>query len=133
MVISFQSINMFERIAVRLLPERLKRLIFVASFTTEASAQEVIDPITARSINELLDVCSREASLELPSRMHRLIWNGRNVRSMVDLVADSAEDRATLGPAITAIVKQIPKWLTYPNVAADIESILRNHKKILRK
>lgn len=136
MVISLQSVNVLERLAGRVIPERLKRLIFVASFTTEASAQEVIDPITARSINDLLDVCSREGSLELPSRMHRLIWSGRDVKSPVNIVVETTgttEDRAVIGPAVAAIMKQIPKWLTYPQVAADIESILKNHRQILRK
>ena len=139
MVNSLQPSNLFERLAGQMLPERLKRLIFVASFTTEASAQEVLDPITARSINELLDVCAREGSLELPSRMHRVIWRGRNVTAPVDaVISASTEDVTTdkqsvIGPAVSAIPKQIPKWLAYPQAGADIESILKNHRKILRK
>lgn len=113
------------------LPERAKRLIFIASFTTIVAPRRervhCLDEGTLRSINELMHVCARDDAMKLPSYLHGVIWNGRALPTLAELEADDVSTRKSF---IEKIQRQIPSWLRYEKIDNDIQVIVDNRTSV---
>jgi hypothetical protein len=109
--------SMFARILGQFLPDRTKRMMFLASFSARVKDSPV------------MDIEVSESALKLPIHLSHAIWRGR---SFVDICGEPEilEGRITpdrVQSASRKAVLEMPSWLRY----SKIEEIERDVKLLL--
>jgi hypothetical protein len=120
---------MFARILGQFLPDRTKRMMFLASFSARVKDSPVMDIEVMKKLNRVLTLSSSESALKLPIHLSHAIWRGR---SFVDICGEPEilEGRITpdrVQSASRKAVLEMPSWLRY----SKIEEIERDVKLLL--
>lgn len=117
-----RSINsFFGFLLAMILPERIKRLLFVASLAGYVKATTELDDKTMSQINELFSLCTVENAMRFPLSINSIIWHERSIRDDYnDIVHDTASfSDARVKLFIGRVKSSIPKWMLYDNAQLD--------------
>jgi hypothetical protein len=115
------------------LSERIKRLIFLASFSARLEDRTTFDSETLVKLNEVMALCSTEAAMNLPVHLSKVIWRGKTIHDIVDQaeVTSRASTQERLQRAIEQVLAITPEWLRYGSEARMREDLVRlfNYQK----
>lgn len=127
------STNFAMRFFVRILPDRMKRIIYLTSLTAIAKQTNVPEKELIRKLNHVLHLSSTgDAALKLPIHLSRLIWADKVVfRQDIEKLAVCEDEE--VHACAERIVEATPKWFSYgkPNeLLNDIVALFRKDNKI---
>lgn len=109
------------------LSERIKRLIFLASFSARLKDRTTFDNATLVKLNEVMVLCSTEAAIQLPVHLSKAIWHGKTISEIVDQAAytpkASAQER--LQYMVSRVLVTCPEWLRYESESKMREDLVR--------
>lgn len=117
--------NFFTRLLSRIIPDRTKRLILLASLTAWLSNKTGFDQKTCHKLNTMMQLCNDDNALEFPMRISKVIWKGDS--GNIQLYPEHTH--SDLDNTVTRLVDQVPCWLRYSDITSirkDISHILEN-------
>lgn len=117
--------NFFSRLLSKILPDRTKRLILLASLTAWLSSKTGFDQKTCHKLNTMMQLCSDDNALEFPMLLNKVIWKGDSG----NIQLSPEHNNIDLNNTVTRLVTQVPCWLRYSDTATikkDISHILEN-------
>jgi hypothetical protein len=117
----------------RHLPERTKRLLFLASFSGQLKDPGEFSDETLHKLNKMLDLSTDDAALRLPVHLSHAIWRNRPLEAglRLSLKADHAQEG--VHALSTKVLEAMPKWLRYgdePRMRREIEKLLCNWQHV---
>jgi hypothetical protein len=120
-------------LAERCLPERTKRLMFLASFSAQLKDPKEMNGELLHKLNVLLSLSVDDNALKLPVHLSHAIWRNRPLEPGVrlSLKAESLQDRAY--SISRKVVAAMPSWLRYGDDASmskDVVDLLHNWKHV---
>lgn len=118
------------------LPERTKRLVFLASFSARLKGETVYDKETFSKLNQVMALVSEDSAMKLPVHLSKVIWHGRDVADIThaDVRTSTTLTKERLQTIATSVLEAMPKWLRYdsdPAIANDIMKLLNNRNVVL--
>lgn len=130
----------------KLLPRRMKRLIFVSSFIAHLRNTTDPDRDLLSKINKLLSLSNRDEALLLPIHLHQHIWSKVFLKEVFQEKSINFDDISQIAsfkfhkPQIRIlseeIIKVIPSWLMYGSrnqVKNDLVCIFENMGVLFHK
>lgn len=134
------------RVLGKLLPRRMKRLIFVSSFIAHLRNTTDPDRDLLSKINKLLSLSNRDEALLLPIQLHQQIWSKVFLKEVFQEKSINFDDISQIAsfkfhkPQIRTlseeIIKVIPSWLMYGSrnqVKNDLVCIFENMGVLFQK
>lgn len=123
-------------LAMRVLPERTKRLMFLASFSAHLKETNEMSGELLHKLNKMFELSVDDNALKLPVHLSRAIWRNRPLEAGVKqtLRVDDIRPRST--PAISAIANKIiaamPACLRYDEakMSEDVTKLIRNWQHV---
>lgn len=109
------------------LSERIKRLIFLASFSARLKDQTTFDSATLLKLNEVMVLCSTEAAMNLPVHLSRAIWHGKTIHEMVkhDAATPKVSTQERLQQVASHVLASSPEWLRYGSESRMRDDLVR--------
>jgi hypothetical protein len=123
-------------LATRVLPERTKRLMFLASLSAHLKETNQMSTESLRKINELFSLSADDNALKFPVHLSHAIWRNRPLEPGVRQSLTSEDKLPKAGPAIAAIARKVidamPACLRYdePKMESDVVDLLRNLQQV---
>jgi hypothetical protein len=116
-------------LAAKFLPERTKRLMFLASFGAQLKDPKEMSNELLHKLNQVLSLSPDDNALKFPVHLSHAIWRNRPLEPGVkqSFKAEGIQDRAH-GIA-RKVVAAMPSWLHYGDEAKrekDVVDLLRN-------
>lgn len=116
-------------------PERTKRLIFLASFSARLKGQDTFDRETLHKLNEVMALASRssEAAINFPVVLSKVIWRGRVIHDLNSELLTLSFSKERLQQLVDRVLEAMPKWLHYASVEVMREDLARllDHRSVL--
>lgn len=116
-----------------ILPNRIKRLIFLSSLTALLIDIKEHDEETLHKLNVLLQICSHEKAMMLPISLRNFIWHNMTASQIMNTEVSVQDVRGLesgkLVQMVRSIVSTIPSWLKYSEnyvIECDVENLLKN-------
>lgn len=108
------------------LPNRTKRLVFLASLTARLKGSDTFDNETLHKLNKVMTLCSTESAMKLPVQLSRAIWRGKTSYEIfnADLHAGALETARIKEMAARAI-SAMPGWLRYADDSVIEQDVAR--------
>jgi hypothetical protein len=121
------------RLAEMCLPERTKRLMFLASFSGQLKDPTEMSNELLHKLNKVLSLSVDDAALRFPVHLSHAIWRNRPLEPGVkqSLKMEGIHDRAHA--VSRKIIAAMPSWLRYGDEAEmskDVEDLLRNWQHV---
>lgn len=117
-----------------LLPNRMKRAVFLASFSARVKETQELDNDTLRKLNEIMNIAGREDSLKLPVQLSRVIWDGKIVFSHCQMLkAEGPLQEPTMRDLAVQIKSAVPQWLRYGregDIEADLVRLMQHKQEV---
>lgn len=113
----------------RHLPERTKRLLFLASFSAQLRDPREYDQEMLHKLNQMFELSSDDAALKLPVHLSHAIWRNRPLEPGLRLTLRSECIQGRASTIATKVVKAMPRWLRYGDdkrMLTEITQLLRN-------
>jgi hypothetical protein len=123
----------FSSMLDRHLPERTKRLLFLASFSAQLKAPQEFNREMLHKLNKMLDLSADDAALKFPIHISRAIWRNRPFDTGVRFDARALQEQTDVRGFGMRIVSAMPKWLRYGDdskMVCDVERLLRNWQQV---
>lgn len=122
-----------------ILSERMKRLVFLASFSARMKnqASTPFDHETVHKLNQLMTLCSTEEAIQFPVILNKVIWRGRTVFEIVadqQILSSYPFDKERLQQLASRVLEAMPKWLRYgtdDTIRGDVEKLLTNRSVLI--
>lgn len=118
---------------VRRLPDRAKRMIFVASLSATVKHTSELDASFLKKLNALMGLCRNADSLRIPAPVIKVIWDGRIVHDVSRVFTESktVSDR-DISLVISSIKNQIPDWLNYgeTDIDHDLKTLIEHRREV---
>lgn len=107
--------NIFYTFPIRLMPSRMKRLIYLSSLIATLRNTDSLDISAANKINNVLKLSSTGTNaLMLPVSLSRSIWANKIViDGSVDKIKSNIDDKDAVLNSIYRIIDLTPKWIRY--------------------
>jgi len=117
------------------LPNRTKRMMFIASLSARLKGTETFDNITLLKLNQVMALSNTESALKLPVQLSRAIWRGRSSYEIfnADVQKESTQPSRIKDMAVQA-AGSMPAWLRYDKnegIEDDVVLLLNNSKVVL--
>lgn len=118
--------NPMIRFFIRFLPNRMKRLTFLASLAAVAKNTEEPNQEMIQKLNNLLGLASTgDAALKLPISVSSLIWSNKDiVVGDIYLLSKSHDGAPYVLESAERIVNALPTWFLYDNKENIVHDIL---------
>lgn len=139
-----QRETLFTKVIGKLLPDRMKRVIFISSFIANINDCKNPDKVLLTKINNLLTLCSGDGGMVFPMQMHSKIWNEDLVKEVfinkdfdITSLKEIAAYSFSKGQARSLseeLVKNTPSWLKYSSntkMKLDLVKVLVNLKQLI--
>ena len=127
------------------LPNRMKRLIFISSFIAHIRDNSDSDKELIAKLNKLLQLSNSDSALELPMMLHKKIWDNITIKEIFiskNIPMDSVSEIATIKfvkPQVRVvseeIIRLIPNWLRYGSntqIRSDLVTLFTNMDNLLQ-
>lgn len=120
------------------LPDRTKKLMFLASLGARLSKRTTFDQGTLHKLNKVMDLCSDDSALKLPVQISQAIWKGDKGVEVLrpdQNIAEMSEEQ--LEKAVDQLMKASPVWLRYSTtdspdeIRQDIKTLLLNREILI--
>lgn len=113
------------------LSQRVKRLIFLASFSARIKDQTSFDSDTVHKLNQVMALASEERAIQLPVHLSKVIWQGRTIHDIAEceVLSSSTFTKERLHQLSTRVLEAMPKWLRYgpeDHMRDDLVKLLDN-------
>jgi hypothetical protein len=122
-------------LATRVLPERTKRLMFLASLSAHLKETNQMSKESLRKINALFGLSADDNALKFPVHLSHAIWRNRPLEPGVRQ-SFTASDIRPRGAPISAIARKVidamPQCLRYdePKMEKDVVDLLQNWQQV---
>jgi len=122
----------------RHLPNRTKRLVFLASLTARLKNTEFFDIETLKKLNKIMVLASNDNAIGLPICLSHVIWHGRSACNILSI--DNKENEAividgrNIDKMTSSVFSGMPSWLSYgeqESIKNDIHKLLNNYNNIV--
>jgi hypothetical protein len=123
----------FSSMLDRHLPERTKRLLFLASFSAQLKAPQEFNREMLHKLNKMLDLSADDAALKFPIHISGAIWRNRPFEAGARIDTRTLQDQTDVRGLGMRIVSAMPKWLRYGDdgrMLCDVERLLRNWQHV---
>jgi hypothetical protein len=123
----------FSSMLDRHLPERTKRLLFLASFSAQLKAPQEFNREMLHKLNKMLDLSADDAALKFPIHISGAIWRNRPFEAGTRIDTRTLQDQTDVRGLGMRIVSAMPKWLRYGDdgrMLGDVERLLRNWQHV---
>lgn len=106
--------NFFFQLFVKLLPDRIKRLMLLASFAAVAKDTKESDEQAIHSLNQILQLAVNDNALKLPIHVSSMIWtNVNSYQKDLDTLKEHQRQQCDLQRCAARIVNGVPDWFLY--------------------
>jgi hypothetical protein len=137
--------SLITRLIGKVLPDRMKRIIFVSSLVAHINDCKNPDKELLSKINTLLTLSGERGALVLPMKMHSQIWDkvelievftSKNIP--IDDIHQIAEYKFVKNQARLVseeLVKRTPRWLRYASntqMRSDLIKVFNNMENLLQ-
>ena len=126
---------LFAHFINKLLPNRIKRLVFLSSLTAILVDMKELNNETLHKLNTLLGLCMNDNAMKLPISMRDFIWHHMTPAQVLNTepIWDklSTESISTMS---SSIIKKMPSWLHYNkdmDIKRDVEYLLHNRSSLM--
>lgn len=107
-----------------------KRFMYIASLYTHLNQDQSPDAHNLEQLNQILSLVKDSEALLLPSRIHHLVWNKKQLREkMRELVEESHLDEEGFNELLKEISTQIvdcsPRWLRYGRYDDMVQDVFK--------
>lgn len=110
------------------LPDRMKRLVYLASLGAYIKGSTSLDDATISKLNKVMALGSNDKALKLPVLLSKAIWDGKVTPLPHDVYMEHQLGAATVEKVMAhAAVAGTPKWLRYGEeqlIQNDVEKLL---------
>lgn len=117
------------------LPNRTKRLVFLASLAARLKGSETFDTETLRKLNRVMELGKSDSALKLPYGLSRAIWQGKTSYELLSVdFAEGALNQARKDEMVARIINAMPGWLRYgtnKDIELDVGRLLDNKSLVL--
>jgi hypothetical protein len=123
----------FSTLLDRHLPERTKRLLFLASFSAQLKAPQEFNGEMLHKLNKMLELSTDDAALKFPIHISHAIWRNRPLELGVRIDSKALPDQTEVRGIGLRIVSAMPKWLRYGDeckMLHDVERLLHNWQQV---
>jgi len=113
-----------------LLPDRTKRMMFVASVAGAAQEKDDLGDEVLSRLNGLMKLCSSDRAMELPVKLNKVIWNGEVVHDVNRVAQENGKaSPEAMAEALAKLKDSMPAWMRYDGdmVDADLKTLV-DHK-----
>ena len=122
--------SFFASILESQLPNRTKRLVFLASLTARLKATDKVDNEIFRKLNLAMELSKTDSALKSPYYLSRAIWHGKASYEILgrDQTVQTPE-QTCIKELASKIISAMPTWLWYgerSEIAKDVEHLLDN-------
>lgn len=123
-------------LAAKCLPERTKRLIFLASFSAQLKDPKEMSNELLHKLNKVLELSADDAALKFPVHLSHAIWRNRPLEPGVKQTLRANDFRPRAAQAITAlsakIIAAMPSCLRYDEdkMSEDVQKLIRNWQHV---
>lgn len=137
--------GLIKKLVGALLPDRMKRIIFISSFVAHIQDCTKPDKDLLSKINKLLLLSQDDITLFAPMKIHSQIWNSIELKEIfiskniqIDDIHQIAEYKFVKNQArlvAEELVKKTPRWLRYVSntqMRSDLVKILNNMENLLQ-
>lgn len=141
-----KSESLSARILGKILPNRIKRLIFISSFIAHIKNTQNPDKDLLTKINTLFSLSSDADAMMLPIKLQQRIWHTVALKEVLQdksIVVDDVGQISSykfVKPQIRTlsedIIKIIPKWLKYGSnnqIRSDLITVFKNTDQLFQK
>lgn len=121
---------MFTNMLTKNLPDRTKRLVFLASITPRVCATTTFDKPTISKLNQVMALSSQDGALELPIQLSRVIWKS----DAGDSVIYPGQGKSGTEAIVERYLEATPKWLRYSDrkqMHDDLCRLIENRDMLL--
>jgi hypothetical protein len=133
MSISTTVTALFASFLYRHLPDRTKRLMFLASLSARLSKKTTFDQRTLHKLNQAMSLSADDSALNLPVQISHAIWKGDNGveilrpnENFAEMTSEKAEE------LIDGLISAAPKWIHYgkddKELRSDVRELLMNQE-----
>lgn len=134
MILKLPNLHNWFTLQLGKLPNRTKRLIFLASFSARVKEAQVLDNDTLKKLNEIMNIAGSEDALKLPVQLSKAIWDGQTVFAQCrPLHQQGPLQEPTMQDLVQQIKNAMPKWLHYGregDVEADLTRLLQHKTEV---
>lgn len=100
------------------LPNHIKRLVFNTTLFMHLCRMQSFQKEAMHRFNQALELARYEDALELPAKLHQVIWNGETIEKSLCQVCGGDLMCQILSPDVATrtcenIVECTPKWMQY--------------------
>jgi hypothetical protein len=117
------------------LPNRTKRLVFLASLAARLKGSDTFDSETLHKLNRVMELGKTDSALKLPYELSRAIWQGKTSYEILDLdFTSSSFNQARKEEMSQRIINAMPSWLRYgsdKDIFVDVNHLLDNKSLVL--
>ena len=123
------------------LPNRTKRLVFLASLTARLKNSDFFDAETLKKLNLVMALASNDAAIELPVCLNKVIWHDQSackILSINNVCCESQNkieiETSNIKSMAASVMSVMPDWLSYgerKDIQNDVEQLLSNFDNIV--
>lgn len=116
------------------LPNRTKRLVFLASLTARLKGSSTFDNETLQKLNKVMELGRTDSALKLPYELSRAIWHGQTSYQILNADVSSATVDVRKKEMAANVINTMPVWLRYGDdleIEKDVERLLDNKSILL--
>lgn len=119
-------------LASRVLPERTKRLMFLASFSAHLKETNQMSGEALRKINELFKLSADDNALKFPVHLSHAIWRNRPLEPGVRQSITSEDIRPRAQALASKVIAAMPQCLRYneAKMSQDVVDLLSNWQRV---
>lgn len=122
--------TVFSNLLTKNLPDRIKRLVFLASLLPRLCENQKFDKSVIHKLNQVMALSlSGDRALDLPIQLSKIIWRGDHGSTIVYPVREPEVEGV-----INRVLKTTPAWLQYQDqvsMRADLSKLLHNRDMIV--
>ncbi len=116
----------------RMLPERTKRLVFLASFSAQLKETNEMSGELLHKLNKMFALSADDNALKFPVHLSHVIWRNRPLEPGVRLSITTEVLHGRAHAVARKVIAAMPTCLRYDEarMSTDVESLLRNWQHV---
>jgi hypothetical protein len=129
--------NPLVRLAIGVLPDRMKRIMYLASLMAIAKDSNIPEEKLISKLNKVLKLSTtNDAALKLPIFLSQLIWSNETVfKADIETLTNCDSTDALAIESADRITSSIPSWFTYSshsNMSKDLIALFSKESRLFR-
>lgn len=110
------------------LPNRTKRLVFLASLTARLKETQSPDTETISKLNRAMELAKSDSAIKLPYELSRAIWHGKTSYQIFNAdISQESLHPIRVKEMSTSVLLAMPSWLRYgsdTDMEQDVSKLL---------